>query len=43
VLIGHYLGADHAGHTHGVRSPQMAAKLAQMDAQVATVIGAGAW
>jgi hypothetical protein len=42
VLVGHYLGADHAGHSHGVRSRQMAAKLAQMDAQAATVLGARA-
>jgi phosphatidylinositol glycan class O len=40
VLTAHYLGVDHAGHSHGVRSPQMVTKLAQMDAQVATVIGA---
>ena len=39
ALVGHYLGADHAGHSHGASSAQMAAKLAQMDAQVATVIG----
>lgn len=39
VLIGHYLGVDHAGHSHGVRSAQMASKVAQMDAQVAAVIG----
>ena len=40
LLVGHYLGADHAGHSHGVGSGQMAAKLAQLDAQVATAIGA---
>ena len=39
VLIAHYLGVDHAGHTHGVNSRQMEAKLAQMDDQVSTVIG----
>ncbi|KAI8464250.1 MAG: hypothetical protein J3K34DRAFT_492384 [Monoraphidium minutum] len=38
VLIGHYLGVDHAGHSHGVRSRQMARKVAQMDAQVAAAI-----
>lgn len=39
VLIAHYLGVDHAGHTHGVASRQMEAKLAQMDDQVSTVMG----
>jgi phosphatidylinositol glycan class O len=39
VLIAHYLGVDHAGHTHGVSSKQMAAKLAQMDDQVSQVLG----
>ncbi|KAF8072619.1 hypothetical protein HT031_000279 [Scenedesmus sp. PABB004] len=38
VLVGHYLGVDHAGHTHGVASRQMEAKLAQMDDQVSHVI-----
>jgi phosphatidylinositol glycan class O len=39
VLIAHYLGVDHAGHTYGVNSKQMDEKLAQMDDQVSTVIG----
>jgi phosphatidylinositol glycan class O len=39
VLIAHYLGVDHAGHTYGVNSRQMEDKLAQMDEQVSTVIG----
>lgn len=39
VLIAHYLGVDHAGHTHGVNSRQMQDKLAQMDQQISTVIG----
>jgi phosphatidylinositol glycan class O len=39
VLIGHYLGVDHAGHTYGVVSRQMKAKLDQMDSQVSHVIG----
>jgi predicted AlkP superfamily pyrophosphatase or phosphodiesterase len=39
VLIGHYLGVDHAGHTYGVVSRQMEAKLDQMDSQVSHVIG----
>jgi phosphatidylinositol glycan class O len=39
VLLAHYLGVDHAGHTHGVRSRQMVGKVAQMDEQVAQIIG----
>lgn len=39
VLVAHYLGVDHAGHTYGVNSRQMEDKLAQMDDQVSTVIG----
>jgi phosphatidylinositol glycan class O len=31
VLIGHYLGVDHAGHRYGPDHPAMAAKLQQMD------------
>lgn len=27
LLVAHYLGVDHCGHSHGVGSPQMAAKL----------------
>ena len=38
VLVAHFLGVDHAGHTHGVDSAEMAAKLAQMDAQLASVV-----
>ncbi len=34
VLVGHYLGVDHAGHTADVHSPAMAAKLAQMDREM---------
>ncbi len=37
MLVGHYLGVDHAGHTDDVFAPSMAAKLAQMDAQLAQV------
>lgn len=40
ALIAHYLGVDHAGHAHGVESPEMAAKLGQMDDQVAAVVDA---
>ncbi len=38
VLIGHYLGVDHAGHTYGVASQQMTDKVMQMDEQVAHVL-----
>lgn len=31
VLIGHYLGVDHAGHRYGPDHPAMGAKLRQMD------------
>ena len=37
VLVGHYLGVDHAGHTADVNSPAMAAKLTQMESEVAQV------
>jgi hypothetical protein len=39
VLVGHYLGVDHAGHTDDVFAPAMTAKLAQMDEQLAQVRG----
>lgn len=37
LLIGHYLGVDHVGHTYDVHSPHMAAKLQQMNQHVAQV------
>ena len=37
VLIGHYLGVDHVGHTYDVHSPHMAAKLQQMNQHVEQV------
>lgn len=40
VAVGHYLGVDHAGHAHGVGSPEMGAKLAQIDADVAAAVEA---
>lgn len=43
VLIAHYLGVDHAGHTYGVNSRQMEDKLTQMDEHVSTVIGERWW
>jgi len=31
VLIAHFLGVDHCGHTFGPAHPEMTAKLLQMD------------
>ena len=39
VLVAHYLGVDHAGHTFGVRSRQMVDKVQQMDEQLDQVVG----
>ncbi|KAL0033440.1 hypothetical protein WJX77_009614 [Trebouxia sp. C0004] len=38
VVIGHYLGVDHVGHTYDVHSPHMAAKLQQMNQHVEQVV-----
>lgn len=38
LLIAHFLGVDHVGHTFGPRSPAMTAKLQEMDAAVARVL-----
>ncbi|KAL4452193.1 hypothetical protein ABPG75_007855 [Micractinium tetrahymenae] len=40
LLVAHYLGVDHCGHTHGVGSAEMAAKLRQMDDHVQQVVAA---
>ena len=40
VLIGHYLGVDHAGHRYGPDHPAMNAKLKQMDGVVRKLIEA---
>ncbi|KAI9885489.1 MAG: hypothetical protein M1823_002718 [Watsoniomyces obsoletus] len=40
VIIGHYLGVDHAGHRYGPDHPAMAAKLQQMDVVLRQVIAA---
>jgi GPI ethanolamine phosphate transferase 3 subunit O len=37
ILVGHYLGVDHAGHTFSVDSPQMRAKVLQMDSEIKEV------
>jgi phosphatidylinositol glycan class O len=38
VIIGHYLGVDHAGHRYGPNHPAMNAKLKQMDQIVRKMI-----
>lgn len=38
LIIGHYLGVDHAGHSHGVNTPEMMQKLSQMDDQISTLM-----
>ncbi|KAK2852128.1 hypothetical protein FQN49_005345 [Arthroderma sp. PD_2] len=40
VLIGHYLGVDHAGHRYGPDHPAMADKLAEMDTLIRKMIDA---
>lgn len=40
VLIAHFLGVDHVGHTFGPSHPAMAAKLGQMDAALRGVVEA---
>ncbi|KAF1961165.1 hypothetical protein CC80DRAFT_488513 [Byssothecium circinans] len=38
VIIGHYLGVDHAGHRYGPDHPAMNAKLNQMDGNIRKMI-----
>jgi phosphatidylinositol glycan class O len=38
VLIGHFLGVDHAGHRYGPEHPEMTKKLRQMDAFVQQLV-----
>lgn len=38
VMIGHYLGVDHAGHRYGPNHPAMTAKLQQMDGVLQDVV-----
>ena len=38
VLIGHFLGVDHAGHRYGPSHPAMTAKLQQMDGLIRDVV-----
>jgi hypothetical protein len=37
ILVGHFLGMDHAGHTYGVSSPQMLAKVQANDRELVHV------
>eukprot|EP00892_Ulva_mutabilis_P011669 jgi/Ulvmu1/8875/UM049_0057.1 len=37
ILVAHYLGVDHAGHSYAVESPQMKRKVTQMDAEITAV------
>ena len=37
LVIGHYLGVDHAGHLGSVETPTMMRKLEQMDSQMVQV------
>lgn len=37
ILVAHYLGVDHAGHTFNVQSPEMLAKVQQADAELLEV------
>jgi predicted AlkP superfamily pyrophosphatase or phosphodiesterase len=39
ILVAHYLGVDHAGHTFGVHSSEMFAKVKQMDTEIVQVRG----
>jgi len=38
VIIGHYLGVDHAGHRYGPDHPAMATKLKQMDTVIRDIV-----
>ena len=38
ILIGHFLGVDHAGHTYGVESQAMEKKLQEIDADIKSVM-----
>jgi phosphatidylinositol glycan class O len=40
VIVAHYLGVDHVGHSWGVQSQEMADKLRQMDDQMRDVVQA---
>ena len=40
VLIAHFLGVDHVGHTFGPSHPAMESKLTQMDRALREVVAA---
>ena len=37
VLVAHYLGVDHAGHSQGISGPAMTAKLHQLNSHILQV------
>lgn len=39
IFVGHNLGVDHAGHTYGVNSKRMEAKLTSIDHQMSALTG----
>ena len=41
--MAHFLGVDHAGHTHGSNSVEMVAKLRQVDEWIEEAAGGGGW
>eukprot|EP00592_Proboscia_alata_P014596 CAMPEP_0194397614 /NCGR_PEP_ID=MMETSP0174-20130528/125643_1 /TAXON_ID=216777 /ORGANISM="Proboscia alata, Strain PI-D3" /LENGTH=1105 /DNA_ID=CAMNT_0039193813 /DNA_START=222 /DNA_END=3537 /DNA_ORIENTATION=- len=38
VMVVHFLGVDHVGHTYGPNNPHMTQKLAQMDEALSTIL-----
>mmetsp|Transcript_17144 Transcript_17144/g.32680 ORF Transcript_17144/g.32680 Transcript_17144/m.32680 type:complete len:1070 (+) Transcript_17144:2-3211(+) len=40
LIISHFLGVDHVGHTYGPNDPHMNSKLHQMDVSLANTLGA---
>lgn len=38
LLVAHYLGVDHCGHTHGPIHPEMARKLSEMDVVIRRIV-----
>lgn len=38
LLIAHYLGVDHCGHTYGPLHPEMARKLTEMNAVIRMIV-----
>ena len=38
MLVAHYLGVDHAGHSQGISGPAMTAKLRQLNLHMQQVL-----